>query len=54
VTLIAGSYDTWDYRGGRKAEDTGWLAEVADESIGIVRIARRNGASCCGERSDEN
>lgn len=40
---ILTSYELWGYRGGIKPEDTTWLAEVADELIGIVRVAPENG-----------
>jgi N-acetylglutamate synthase-like GNAT family acetyltransferase len=43
LNRILTAYDTWGYGGGMKAEDTAWLAEVANELIGIVRIAPENG-----------
>jgi len=43
VNRVLTAYETWGYGGGMKAEDTVWLAEVADELIGIVRIAPEEG-----------
>jgi GNAT superfamily N-acetyltransferase len=43
INRIFGAYETWGYRGGIQPEDTAWLAEAADELIGVVRIAPENG-----------
>jgi GNAT superfamily N-acetyltransferase len=40
---ILAAYKTWDYGGGIAPEDTAWLAEAADELVGLVRIAPENG-----------
>lgn len=40
---IAAVYAAWNYSGGFSTDDTVWLAEIADEWIGIVRIALEHG-----------
>lgn len=43
LNRVLTAYETWDYGGGIQPEDTAWLAEAADELIGVVRIAPENG-----------
>jgi GNAT superfamily N-acetyltransferase len=43
LNRIRTAYEAWGYQGGMKAEDTAWLAEVANGLIGVVRVAPENG-----------
>ncbi|HXJ40980.1 MAG TPA: GNAT family N-acetyltransferase [Bryobacteraceae bacterium] len=39
LNRILAAYKNWGYGGGITPDDTAWLAEVATELIGIVRVA---------------
>jgi GNAT superfamily N-acetyltransferase len=43
ISRIAAAYSEWGYGGGIVHSDTAWLAEVAGELIGVVRIASEHG-----------
>lgn len=36
---IASAYAAWNYSGGISPDDTAWLAEIADECVGLAKIA---------------
>ena len=40
---ILAAYQAWDYSAGMVPDDIAWLAEVADELVGVVRIAPESG-----------
>jgi N-acetylglutamate synthase-like GNAT family acetyltransferase len=43
ISRVAAAYSKWGYGGGIVLNDTAWIAEVAGEVIGIVRIAPEHG-----------
>jgi GNAT superfamily N-acetyltransferase len=43
MSRIAAAYSEWGYGGGIVPADTAWLAEVAGELIGVVRVAPEHG-----------
>jgi hypothetical protein len=43
IGRIAAAYSEWGCGGGIDPNDTAWLAELADELIGVVRVAPEHG-----------
>jgi N-acetylglutamate synthase-like GNAT family acetyltransferase len=43
IGRIATAYSAWGYGGGITPDDTAWVAEAADELIGVVRVAPEHG-----------
>jgi GNAT superfamily N-acetyltransferase len=39
ISSIAAAYSEWGYGGGISPADTAWLAEAANELVGVVRVA---------------
>ncbi len=42
LARILSTYTEWGYGAGVGPDDTSWLAEAADELIGVVRVASEN------------
>ena len=43
ISRIAAAYLEWGYGAGIAPDDTAWLAEIAGELIGVVRVAPEQG-----------